>query len=142
MNFSTHSVFEGCSFQVHEKTNPDDILALDMVKSIWPVRTISAPRPKVVAVGGSAGTPTWTSHARTGVLDLHKMGFLGEGVVIGVVCIMPGRSLYRALTLHRSIRALTIHTLHSGIRCLGDMILSEIVSLCDSIFLCVILTVV
>lgn len=27
----------------------------------------------------------WTNHARTGVLDLHKKGIRGKGILVGVI---------------------------------------------------------
>jgi len=85
LNFTSSSIFGGCSFQVDKTTNPGDILALDVVKNIWPVKRIPAPKPKVVQKGESTKAPLWTSHAGTGVLEMHKKGYLGEGVVVAIV---------------------------------------------------------
>ncbi|RPB25542.1 subtilisin-like protein [Terfezia boudieri ATCC MYA-4762] len=85
LNFTGSSIFEGCSFQVDKTTNPGDILALDVVKNIWPVKSIAVPTPKIVSKGESTKAPIWTSHAGTGVLDMHRRGYMGEGVVIAIV---------------------------------------------------------
>lgn len=85
MNFTGNSIFEGCSFEVDENTNPEDILILDIVKNIWPVHRVQAPKPKIISKGASSRAPIWTSHAGTGVLDMHKKGFLGEGAVVAIV---------------------------------------------------------
>ena len=63
----------------------EDILALDLVKNVWPVKSIVVPKPKIIQKGDSAKSPVWTSHAGTGVLDMHEKGYLGEGVVVAVV---------------------------------------------------------
>ncbi|KAF8465937.1 peptidase S8/S53 domain-containing protein [Kalaharituber pfeilii] len=85
LNFTSRPIFEGTSFQVDENTRLEDIQNLEGVKSIWPVQRIKVPQPKVVATGDGASEPSWTSHARTRVLDLHKKGYLGEGAVVAIV---------------------------------------------------------
>lgn len=87
LNFTDNSIFEGCSFQVDEKTKAEDILALDLVKNIWPVKYLTVPSPQIVQKGDSAKVPLWTSHAGTGVLDMHKRGYLGEGAVVAIVSL-------------------------------------------------------
>ena len=84
-NFTGNSIFNGASFEVHKDTSPDDILALDQVKSIWPSHRIKAPRPNFSVQHDNDSMPSWTSHANTGVLDLHAKGYLGEGAVVGIV---------------------------------------------------------
>ncbi|KAF8423869.1 peptidase S8/S53 domain-containing protein, partial [Tirmania nivea] len=79
------SIFKGCSFQVDRKTSTEDILALDLVKNIWSAKNIAVPKPKIVQKGEFVKAPIWASHAGTGVLDMHKRGYLGEGVVVAIV---------------------------------------------------------
>ncbi|KAL7276750.1 hypothetical protein RUND412_000248 [Rhizina undulata] len=78
------SIFEGCSFTTDNTTKPQDLARLAEVATIWPVRRVLRP-DAVVAETGPTTLPMWTSHANTGVLDLHNQGILGEGATVAIV---------------------------------------------------------
>lgn len=83
LNISS-SVFEGVSFTADEDTHLEDIEALPEVKNVWLAKKVPRPDPRIDAVG-EAVVPKWTSHENTGVLELHKRGYEGEGATVAIV---------------------------------------------------------
>ena len=70
LNISS-SIFEGTSFTVDNKTKPEDIETLAEVATLWPVRIVKKPNPKINAVGPDT-QPSWTSHGMSPVTDNIK----------------------------------------------------------------------
>ncbi|GAA5939392.1 uncharacterized protein JCM15063_004509 [Sporobolomyces koalae] len=104
-------VFHGASIKVPEGTTVDDLLKIDGVKKVWPVRILRLPETVInsdAPVTSASSTPvdtsarlakrgtnfppasaylndTFTSHVQTGVDKLHNAGILGAGVKIAVL---------------------------------------------------------
>lgn len=100
-----YKLFNGASFAIKglsdENATLAKIEAYNMVKTVWPVRRVSAPNDTVVATGQSdiakafAGNPSavkrdlgdvkYDIHIMTQVDRLHAAGYTGKGVKIGII---------------------------------------------------------
>ncbi|RPA81822.1 subtilisin-like protein [Ascobolus immersus RN42] len=81
LNF-TSELFNGASFVTHQSITEEELAALPEVKVVRQVRRIHLPTYQIESVDSGS---KWTSHANTGVLEMHKKGILGEGVTVGVI---------------------------------------------------------
>lgn len=83
----TSDILEGTSLKLGKHFSRKHLEKLPDVKRVWPVRKVRAPKFEVKSEGEAAAADSkrWTNHAHTGVLDLHKKGIKGKGIVVGVV---------------------------------------------------------
>jgi hypothetical protein len=100
-----YKLFNGASFAIKGLSDEDATLAKieahDMVKTVWPVRRVSAPNDTVIATGQSdiakafaadpsavkrdIGDVKYDIHVMTQIDRLHAEGFTGKGVKIGII---------------------------------------------------------
>ncbi|KAI1641302.1 peptidase [Biscogniauxia mediterranea] len=95
-----YKLFKGASFNLRDDPEPDvtatKIVADARVRSIWPVRKISFPKPNVTVIGNATATidrltkrqdepKPFVPHVMTQVDKLHAEGYTGKGFRIGIV---------------------------------------------------------
>ncbi|KAI5861047.1 subtilisin-like protein [Durotheca rogersii] len=98
-----YQLFKGASFTLKELPSEPELTAGQIaakpeVKSIWPVRKISFPKPNVTHVGGGvaefarrvkrqqgSSPEGFAPHLMTQVDKLHAEGYTGKGIRIGLV---------------------------------------------------------
>ncbi|KAI1502592.1 peptidase [Biscogniauxia marginata] len=95
-----YKLFKGASFNLRNATEPEvtasKIVADSRVRSIWPVRKLSFPKPNVTLVGNAtalarhvkrqdAEEKPYAPHIATQVDKLLAQGYTGKGIRIGIV---------------------------------------------------------
>ncbi|KAK6221767.1 peptidase [Colletotrichum tabaci] len=84
LNF-TSELFHGASFDVLNETaqSIEEIETLDVVKKVWPVGIVYAPKPD--DTGKGPDVYKWDPHVLTRVNDAQKLGYDGSDVIIAVI---------------------------------------------------------